>query len=240
MEQRRGDRKRSPLSRPAARRRYVEIGARAVLRQIREDAQALESTPLAVGPFARLDAGAVAAHDGKTRGTISNLFGSQAAFQAETMAEALSAGDWIERLEYPDPAGFATAVDWVDALFAGESERGPRVGAEPVVDYASLWALWLSAVPYGLWSERIRDPSLGEHLQWLDRLEATIQAALDHFGLMLRDDTTVADVALSCASVVEGAWLTQCLTSQHPRDPSEPIATALRRAGRLLWRGAVA
>ena len=120
---------------------------------------------MAVGPFARLDANAVAAHDGKTRGAISNLFGSQAAFQAETMALALSAADWIERIEYPAPADFPTADAWLDAFLAGESARGPVHGGEPVVDYGTLWALWLSAVPYGLWSEQVSRPSMDEHLQ---------------------------------------------------------------------------
>jgi hypothetical protein len=229
---------RSTLPKQQARQRYVEIGELAVLEQIRRDSERLDATALAVGPFARLDAGAVAAQDGKTRGAISNLFGSQAAFRAETMALALSAGDWIERLEYPAPADFPTAEAWVDALFAGESERGPRHGAEPVVDYASLWTLWLSAVPYGLWSERIAGPSMEEHTLWLERLERALQGALDHFGVVLREDTSVADLACACANVVEGGWLNQCLTERHPRDPSEPIATALRRAGRMLWRGA--
>jgi hypothetical protein len=154
------------------------------------------------------------------------------------MALALSAGDWIERLEYPAPADFPSAEPWVDALFAGESARGPRQGAEPEVDYASLWTLWLSAVPYGVWSERIRGPSTEEHVQWIERLERVLQAALDHFGIGLREDTAVADLACACASLVEGTWLNQCLTLEHPLDPSEPIATALRRSDRLLWRGA--
>jgi hypothetical protein len=229
---------RSTLPKPAAKHRYVEMGELAVLEQIRRDSERLDATALAVGPFARLDAGAVAARDGKTRGAINNLFGSQAAFRAETMALALSAGDWIERLEYPAPADFPTAEAWVDALFAGESERGPHRGAEPVVDYASLWTLWLSAVPYGLWSERIAGPSMEEYTLWLERLERALQGALDHFELALREDTTVGDLASACANVVEGAWLNQCLTERHPRDASEPIATALRRAGRMLWRGA--
>jgi hypothetical protein len=214
------------------------MGERAVLEQIRRDSERLDATALAVGPFARLDAGAVAAQDGKTRGAISNLFGSQAAFRAETMALALSAGGWIERLEYPAPDAFPTAEAWVDALFAGESERGPHHGAEPVVDYASLWSLWLSAVPYGLWSERIAGPSMEEYALWLERLERALKGALDHFGLALREDMTVGDLACACACVVEGTWLNQCLTERHPLDPSEPIATALRRAGRMLWRGA--
>jgi hypothetical protein len=232
--------RRSTLPKHAARQRYVEMGELAALQQIQRDSEALDATALAVGPFARLDAGVVAAQDGKTRGAVTNLFGSQAAFQAETMALALSAGDWIGRLEYPAPADFASAEAWVDAPFAGESARGPRHGAEPAVEYASLWTLWLSALPYGLWSEQISRPSMEEHVQWIERLEHVLQEAIDHFGVALREDATVADLACACASLVEGTWLNQCLTLEHPLDPSEPIATALRRSGRLLWRGATA
>ena len=87
---------RSTLPRDEARDRYVEMGQVAALEQIRRDSEALDRRSIAVGPFARLDAGAVAERDGKTRGVISHLFGSQAAFQVETMARALDAGDWIE------------------------------------------------------------------------------------------------------------------------------------------------
>jgi hypothetical protein len=231
-------RKRSTLPREEARRRYVEIGELAVLEQVRHDARRLDEESIAVGPFARLDANAVAALDGKTRGAITNVFGSQAAFQAETMALALSAEDWVGRIRYPEPAAFATAEEWCDALLAGESARGPVHGSAPTVGYATLWALWLSAVPYGLWSERVSRPSLEEQQQHIDRLEEVLAGALDHFGLGLREGTTVRDLASALASLVEGVWLNQCLTRRHPSDPSEPIATLLRRSGRLLWLGA--
>ena len=231
-------RRRSTLPREEARRRYVEIGELAVLEQVRADAQRLDEQSIAVGPFARLDANAVAAMDGKTRGAITNVFGSQAAFQAETMALALSAEDWVGKIEYPEPAGFATAEEWVDALLAGESARGPVHGASPAVGYATLWALWLSAVPYGLWSERVSRPSLDEQQQHIDRVEEVLAGALDHFRLGLREGTTVRDLASAFASLVEGVWLNQCLTRRHPSDPAEPIDTLLRRSGRLLWLGA--
>ena len=99
-------RKRSTIPKAEARRRYIEAAELVVLDQIRADSRLLDARTIAVGPFARLDANAVAARDGRTRGAINNLFGSQAAFQAETMALALSARDWIERIEYPDPADF--------------------------------------------------------------------------------------------------------------------------------------
>lgn len=154
------------------------------------------------------------------------------------MALALSAGDWIERIELPDPAAYGSAGEWVDALFAGESERGPRHDAEPEAAYGFLWALWLSAVPYGLWSERISDPSMDEHAQLVCKLEAAFAGALERFGVTLRDGTTVNDLACASASLVEGVWLNQCLTNRHPFDSGEPIGTVLRRGGRMLWRGA--
>jgi hypothetical protein len=231
-------RRRSTLPREEARRRYVEIGELAVLEQLRRDALRLDEESIPVGPFARLDANAVAAMDGKTRGAITNVFGSQAAFQAETMALALSAEDWVGRIEYPEPADFPTAEEWVDALLDGEAARGPAHGAEPEIRYASLWALWLSVVPYGLWSERVSRPSIDEQLQHVDRLEEVLTGALEHFGLGLRAGTTVRDLASAVASLVEGVWLNQCLTRRHPSEPTEPIATLLRRSGRLLWLGA--
>ena len=230
--------RRSTLPKGEARQRYVEIGELVALEQVQQDAERLDNQSIAVGPFARLDANAVAARDGKTRGAITNLFGSQSAFQVETMALALSAEGWIERIEYPKPGNFPTADAWIDAFFAGESARGPVHDSEPAVSYASLWALWLSAVPYGLWSERVSRPSIEEQVQMLERLVEVLEHALDHFGLTVREDTTVSDLASAIASLVEGVWLNQCLTARHPTDPSEPIATLMRRSGRLLWRGA--
>ena len=229
---------RSRLSPAEARKRYVEIGEQSALEQIRADSEELDRRSIAIGPFARLDANAVAAHDGKTRGAISNLFGSQAAFQAETMALALSAGDWLEKLDHPAPRDFATAEAWLDSFLLGESAHGPRHNAEPAPSYAMLWALWLSTVPYGLWSEEVRRPSMEEYAQKLARLESALGEALEHFELTLRKGTTLNDLACAFASMIEGCWLNQCLTAAHPSDPSVPIATLLRRSGRLLWHGA--
>jgi hypothetical protein len=228
-------RKRSTLPRDEARRRYVELGELAALKQIHADSEQLDRRSIAVGPFARLDANAVAAEDGKTRGAITNLFGSQSAFQVETMELALNADP---EAAHPAPADYATAEEWVDAFFAAESARGPRHGAEPAVDYASLWTLWLSAVPYGLWSEQISGQSMEEYGESLARLEPVLAEALDRFDVALRDGTTLTDLAAAIVSLVEGAWLNQCLTTRHPSDPSQPIAALLRRSGRLLWLGA--
>jgi hypothetical protein len=229
---------RSTLPKDEARRRYVELGELEVLAQIKRDSERLDQQAIPVGPFARLDAAAVAAHDGKTRGAITNLFGSQAAFQAETMALVLSVGDWIELIEYPAPEDFPSADAWLDAFFGGESERGPQHGGEPAVGYGTLWALWLSTVPYGIWSGKVEGPSMDEHLQWVARLERELGHALEHFGVELREGVTLNDLAGAVASLIEGVWLNQCLTTRHPSRPSEPIAEMLRRSGRLLWLGA--
>jgi hypothetical protein len=180
----------------------------------------------------------VAARDGKTRGAITNLFGSQTAFQAETMEMALRAVDLIEQIRYPQAADYPSADEWVDAFFAGEAARGPEHGADPAIDYASLWVLWLSAVPYGLWSEKIAGPSVTENREWMTQLELVFQDAIDHFDVTMRPGTTVSDLACAVAGIVEGLWLNQCLTNHHPSDPSEPIASAMRRSGRMLWLGA--
>ena len=229
---------RSTLPKDEARRRYVELAELEVLEQIKRDSQLLDEQAIPVGPFARLDANAVAAHDGKTRGAITNLFGSQAAFQAETMALVLSVGDWIELIEYPAPEDFQDAGAWLDAFLGGESARGPQHGGEPSVGYGTLWALWLSTVPYGIWSEHVQGPSLDEHRQWVARLERELGRALEHFGIELREGTTLNDLAGGIASLIEGVWLNQCLTTRHPTRPSEPIADMLRRSGGLLWLGA--
>jgi hypothetical protein len=232
-------RKRSALPKDAARLRYLEIGALAALEQIRRDAQALDVDAMAIGPFARLDAGAVAAREGKTRGAVTNLFGSQAAYQAATMSMALDAGEIAELADWPDPTGFADAGAWIEAFFASQSACGPQHGVRPATTYASLWVLWLGAVPYGVWSERVAAPSMVEFDRRLTQLEAIFAEALTHFGLSLRPGVTLANLAAATASLIEGVWLNQCLTGTDPRDSQQPISNTLVRAGRLLWNGAV-
>jgi hypothetical protein len=233
-------RQRSTLSKSEAQRRYMEIGSLAVLEQIRLDAGRLDNKAIAIGPFSRLDAETVAAREGKTRGAITNLFGSQAAYQIATMDLALDAGAWSDAGVTPAPAEFATAEEWLDALLAWLSARGPRHGAEPELNYAALWTLWLGAVPYGLWSERVAHLSMEEYERWVAQLESLFCTALAHFGLALRDGVSLSDLAGSTASLTEGVWLNQCLTRAHPLRKDEPIAKALLRAGRLLWHGAIA
>lgn len=233
-------RQRSTLPKSEARRRYLDIGILAALDQIRLDADRLDGKAIAIGPFSRLDADRVAARDGKTRGAITNLFGSQAAYQIAAMDLALDAGAWSDAGATPRPEGFADAGAWLDALLAWLSARGPRHGADPELNYAALWVLWLGAVPYGLWSERVAGPSMEEYDRWTAQLEALLTGALAHFGLGLRAGVTPADLAGALASLTEGVWLNQCLTRRDPQRPDEPAGTALLRAGRLLWQGAVA
>ena len=215
------------------------MGSLVALEQIQKDSQLLGEGALAVGPFARLDAEAVAAHDGKTRGAITNLFGSQAAFQAAAMALALDAREWVDRIAFPAPQDFSDAERWLDALLAGESARGPAHGAKPAAEHGLVWALWLSAVPYGIWSDEIAKPSVAEYVQTVRRLEQAILAAFDRFELTVQAGTSINDLACAIVSLTEGIWLNQCLNRRHPCDKAEPVATMLRRGGRMLWRGAV-
>ena len=126
---------------------------------------------------------------------------------------------------------------WTPSSPASPS-AGPQHGGEPTVGYGTLWALWLSTVPYGIWSEHVQGPSMDEHRQWVARLEREFGHALEVFGLALREGTTLNDLAGGIASLIEGVWLNQCLTTRHPTNPSEPISEMLRRSGRLLWLGA--
>ena len=72
------------------------------------------------------------------------------------------------------------------------------------------------------------------------QLEAIFADALAHFGLTLREGVALVDLACGAASLIEGVWLNQCLTGRHPRVADTPISATLVRAGRMLWRGAVA
>lgn len=236
---RRKRRHRWKLPKDDARTCYLEMGARAALERIRDDAPVLEHGAMAIGPFARLDAAAVAARDGKTREAITNLFGSQTVFQTRTMDRVLDAAEISELADWPDPEAFADPDAWIGAFFASRSARGPARGAEPAMSYATLWTLWLGVVPYGLWSERVAAPSMEEYGRRVAQAEAVFAGAVAHFGLTLRAGVTIPDLAYGAASLIEGVGLNQCLVTAHPRDPAAPISEALIRAGRMLWHGAI-
>src|SRR4051812_29852686 len=110
---------RSRLPKHEARREYVRLGEEAVIDQVRDDAEAVDKADnepvVPAGPFTRLDAGAVAQRFGKTRGAITNLFGSQVAFQAATMFPAdddLDVGGF-DKVVYPAPGDFSDAESWI-------------------------------------------------------------------------------------------------------------------------------
>jgi hypothetical protein len=230
--------RRSDAKRQMARQRYIEMGEQVLLEQIREDSRDLDKSLRAIGPFSRLDANVVAERNNKTRGSINNMFGSQAAFQKETMALALSAGLWIEEVSYPAPGDFAKAEDWIRAFFKGQSFRGPAHNSPANVNYGSMWALWLGTVPYGLWSEAISKPSMAEHVQWVRSLESVFETALDHFDTKLVGRVSINELASAAANLIEGAWLNQCLSRNHPFDHRKPIQNSLVTSGLILWRGA--
>jgi hypothetical protein len=236
-------RRRSLLPPEEARRRYIRLAETVLLRQIQADARKLDreddDTRVAVGPFAKLSAEEVAASaDGKTRGAITNLFKSQRQFQLEAMALVLEDPE-VDIVVGPDPRRFADVGEWIDALAVAESARGPHHQMEPTVGYGLNWALWLSQVPYGVWSDRIAAPSMHEFRRTAQRLEAScVGPALEHFSLEVKPPWTALDLATAIASVVEGVWLNQSLAAGHPtRDDSKPV-DAMRTALKMLWQGA--
>jgi hypothetical protein len=236
-------RNRSRLAPDEARRRYVRAAESVLLRQIQADARRLDAEDdgrsVAVGPFAKLSAEEVAdSTDGKSRGAITNLFKSQRQFQLSAMALVLDDPE-VDVAMPPDPAGFETADAWLDALATEEADRGPHHGMEPVPGYGLIWALWLSQVPYGVWSQRIAAPSMREIAHSADRLEVhAILPALERFSLRIRSPWTALDLATAMASLVEGVWLNQALTNAHPTRQDRSDVDAMRTAVRMVWEGA--
>jgi hypothetical protein len=236
-------RRRSPLSPDEARKRYIRIAETVLLEQIQVDARRLDREDderrVAVGPFAKLNAEQVAAAaDGKSRGAITNLFKSQRQFQLQAMAIVLEDPE-VDVFVPPDPREFHDPVEWIEAVATAESDRGPLHDMEPTVGYGIGWALWLSQVSYGVWSERISAPSMHEFRHSAERLESDcIRPALEHFSLEVRPPWTTLDLASAMSSLVEGLWLNQCLSRAHPTRPDAPTAQASRAAIRMLWQGA--
>ena len=236
-------RNRSPLSREDARSRYLQLAETALLAKIRLDALRLDREDderrVAVGPFARLNAEEVAASaDGKSRGAITNLFKSQRQFQLEAMALVLDDPN-VDASVPPDPREFDEPREWIEAVASAESERGPLHGMEPAESYATSWVLWLSQVPYGVWSERIAAPSMREFRHSAERVEQElVRPALERFGLEPRPPWTPLDVAGAFISLREGLWLNQCLSREHSTRAGVDRAEAARTALTMLWQGA--
>jgi hypothetical protein len=235
--------RRSNLSPAEARDRYIQLAEMALIEQIQLDAQRLDRDDdgqrVAVGPFARLRADQVAANaDGKSRGAITNLFKSQRQFQLSAMALCLDDPS-VDETAMPDPGDFDDPGMWIEAIAAAESARGPLHGMEPAVGYALNWVLWLSQVPYGVWSERIADPSMREFRHSAERIENdVIRPGLARFELEIRPPWTPLDLGAALDSLIEGLWLNQCLSREHPMTEGAPIVDAARKAVRMLWEGA--
>lgn len=236
-------RRRSLLPPDEARQRYIRAAESVLLRQIRSDARRLDGQNdrqhVAVGPFATLSAEAVAAStDGKSRGAITNLFKSQRQFQLQAMALVLEDPEADIQMP-PDPVGFPDATAWVDALAVAESARGPHHRMDPTPGYGLIWALWLSQVPYGVWSQRIASPSMREFRHSVARVETHgIIPALERFSLEVRPPWEVLDLATALASTIEGVWLNQALSADHPTRQQDPAVDAMRNALRMVWEGA--
>jgi AcrR family transcriptional regulator len=236
-------RHRSPLSPEEGRKRYIRAAETILLEQIELDARRLDREDderrVAVGPFAKLNAEQVAASaEGKSRGAITNLFKSQRQFQLQAMALVLEDPE-VDIFVLPDPAGFDDPVAWIDSVAVAESARGPLHGMEPSVGYGLNWALWLSQVPYGIWSEHIAKPSMREFRHSAERLESEgVRPALEQFSLEVRPPWTARDLATAMNSLVEGLWLNQCLSRDHATRVGAPAAQAARDALRMLWQGA--
>lgn len=230
--------RRSNLPKDEAQKNYVELAELIVVEQTRIDALALDRDYTAVGPFARLDADVVAARNGKTRGAISNLFGSQLAFQAKVLLDTLNATEKAAEISYPDPREYELVEQWLEAFFGSQAAIGPTHLGEPDASYASLWTIWLGMAPYGRWSKTVATPSLNEYVLRAKAVEQVILSAVDHFPVRLRPGVSAADLACAITSMVEGAWLNQCLTTSHPLDQTRPIGSLLLDAGEMLWRGA--
>jgi hypothetical protein len=189
-----------------------------------------------LGPFARIDATEIAQREGKTRGVISNLFGSQGAFQVAVMDLSLSDFEdqgGVHEVAYPDVQEFSDAGSWLAAFAEVESARGPRhrVLAE---GYSARWLLWVAMLPYEVWSPRMSEVSVVEFESWVGSLESDrLAPALSRFGLAIRPGVELRDLATAFANAIEGVWLSQCTHPDAARGANQMFV-----ALSLLWHGA--
>jgi hypothetical protein len=236
-------RRRSLLRPEELRRRYIELGERVLLEQIRAEAHDLDASESAtpLSSFARLDAGDVAQRVGKTRGSITHLFGSQAAFQSATMM--IGFDDFVDiggvaEVDYPGPDAFPDVERWLEAIARIESGRGPRHG-EPATGYAARWTLWVSLLPYGVWSTRIAEPSATEFENWTRWIQhELLEPALEHFRSEIAPPFRTQDLALAMANTIEGLWLSQAIVDQYALGDGVSRERAATNALTMLWRGA--
>ena len=232
--------RRPRLDRDTAVETYVHQGQLEVLEQIRRDAALLDGEVTAVGPFSRVDPEQVARSVGKTRGAINNVWGSGAQFQNAVISQFLIDDELgLGVHEMPAPTDFQSLDDWIVALARAEIERGPTRNMKPSNSYALRWAVWLTLVPYGIWSDRIASASTREFQLGVARyVSELLSPMLDHFDRRLQPGVTIEDLATAIASQVEGAWLNTCL-SDDPLDDGVSNETRLCAAFAMLINGAL-
>ena len=151
---------------------------------------------LAVGPFARLDANARrrprrARHAARSRTCSAARRAARPRRWRWRSAPPTDRGARVPRARRPSSARGRGSTRSSPA-----SPRAGRVTGAHGRRYATLWALWLTAVPYGLWSERDRRARASTSTRSRSRgSRRVLRRALDHFGLALRDDVTLTDLA---------------------------------------------
>lgn len=235
--------RRSTLPPEELRRRYIQLGELVLLEQIRAEAERLDiaDSALPVASFARLDADEVARRVGKTRGSITNLFGSQAAFQLATMMvgidEFVDIGG-VHEVDYPAPSAYPDPEGWLQALAHVECDRGPHHG-QPPTGYAARWTLWASLLPHAIWSTHMATVSTAEFENWTRWIERELlQPALDHFGFEIAPPFQKHDLALALAHTIEGLWLSQAIVTHYGIGNGISPNQAAINALTMLWRGA--
>ena len=88
--------------------------------------------------------------------------------------------------------------------------------ADPSINYGSVWALWLSAVPYGLWSEEVRRPSMEEHMQWLEKLDRILHGGNAAIREHISRRGDCQGPRLRICQPHRGVWLEPVHDSQQP------------------------
>ena len=62
--------------------------------------------------------------------------------------------------------------------------------------------------------------------------------ALERFSLEVKAPWEVLDLATALVSAIEGVWLNQALSGDHPTRLQDPAVDAMRNALRMIWEGA--
>ncbi len=163
---------RSTLSSRQARQRYVELAELAVLEQIQRDAETLDRESIAVGPFAaprRERGGGQGWQDPRRRSATCSGARRPSRPRRWRWPSPRATGSSTSSTRHPATTRRPTPGSTPSSR---PSRRVVRIAASiPTVVLRLPLGDLAQPVPYGLWSERIRQPSMEEHVQWLDRLE---------------------------------------------------------------------